>query len=76
MTFTESCIAKDVHGVPQIFRAGQRVRLHAASCPQIDGAESTVRYCFWQNQCHAGSEGMAVLLEEFSWTFCRDLELV
>lgn len=76
MTFTDSCIAKDVHGEPQIFRAGQRVRLHADNCPQIDGAIATVKLCFWQNNSHPEGNGLAVLMNEYSWAFCRHLEVL
>ena len=74
-TFTDSCITKDFHGEPQRFFAGQKVRLRRADCPQVDRAIDTVRACFYQNQYSTADEhGMAVLLNKYTWTYCRDLE--
>jgi hypothetical protein len=75
MTFTDSCIAKDKHGQPTVFRAGQKVRLNLDNCPQLCGATTTVKYCFYQDLT-LGENGLAVLLDGFSWTFCRDLEVI
>jgi hypothetical protein len=74
-TFTDSCIAKDVRGEPQIFRRGATVRLHAPTCPQIDGVTDTVRACFYQAILADRREhGLAVLLDNHSWEYCRNLE--
>jgi hypothetical protein len=76
-TFADSCIAKDFHGEPQRFFAGQTVRLRAANCPQNDKASDTVRACFYQNQYSTvGEHGMAVLLNKHTWTYCRELEVL
>lgn len=74
MEFTDSCIAKDFHGRPQIFAAGRVVRMHAENCPQNDGAIDVVDACFYQTA--ATPPGYAVLLRLRSWTFCKDLELL
>ena len=74
-TFTYSCIAKDHSGKPTAFRAGQRVVIRSDNCPQIDGVEDTVRACFYQDtSTHSEEHGLAVLLANHSWAYCRDLE--
>ena len=75
MTFTDSCIAKDKHGSPSIFRAGQKVRVLLDNCPQLYGMTATVKSCFYQ-EMGLGESGLAVLLDELSWTFCKDLEVI
>jgi hypothetical protein len=75
-TFVTSCLAKDIQGETQVFYSGQKVRIHAPNAPQIDGAQGTVRSCFYQNTTYTPDGGMAVLLEEFSWSWCKDLEIL
>ena len=75
MTFTDSCIAKDKRGDPAVFRAGQKVRLMMDNCPQLYGMAVTVKSCFYQDTT-LGEHGLAVLLDEVSWAFCKDLEVV
>jgi hypothetical protein len=75
MTFTDSCIAKDKRGKPTVFRAGQKVRVMLNNCPQLYGVIVTVKSCFYQNTT-LGESGLAVLLDELSWSFCKDLEVV
>jgi hypothetical protein len=75
MTFTDSCIAKDKSGEPTVFRVGQKVRVMLDNCPQLYGVTVTVKSCFYQNTT-LGEGGLAVLLDELSWSFCKDLEVV
>jgi hypothetical protein len=75
MTITESCIAKNKRGEPTVFRVGQKVRVKLDDCSQLYGVVVTVRACFYQNTT-MGEPGIAVLLDELSWVFCRDLEVV
>lgn len=75
MTFTDSCIAKDRRGEATVFRAGQKVRVMLSDCPQLHGVTATVKACFFQDTT-MGEPGLAVLLNELSWVFCKDLEVV
>lgn len=70
--FANTCIAKDRSGEAKIFRRGDQWRLRHESCPQVDGNIVTVRHCFYQQTLE--TDGLAVLLEEMSWAYCRDLE--
>lgn len=73
--FADSCIAKDCHGEPKIFRVGQRVRIRHESCPTVSGAVDTVRKCFYQNQT-LDHDALAVLLDNHSWAYCSNLEIL
>ena len=75
MTITDSCIAKDKRGNATVFRVGQKVRVMLDNCPQLYGLAVTVKSCFYQDTT-LGETGLAVLLDELSWAFCRDLEVV
>jgi hypothetical protein len=75
--FTDSCIAKDVHGEPRAFRRGQVVKIHAPHCPQVDGSEDVVDRCFYQDTSLDRAEhALAVLLKNRSWCYCSKLEIV
>jgi hypothetical protein len=52
-----------------------KIRFHLGNGPQLWGATTTVKYCFYQDLT-LGENGLAVLLDGFSWAFCRDLEVV
>jgi hypothetical protein len=75
MTFTDSCIAKDKRGAATVFRTGQKVRVMLNNCPQLYGLTVTVKSCFYQDTA-LGEGGLAVLLDELSWLFCKNLEVV